>query len=92
MLTIDACRRLVEPNQRDLSDSQVEQLRDAYMEFARIAISAWVGEQGPMRPSASPYSADEQIKVEERAAVLEFDANLPRDRALREARDQHRRR
>ena len=77
MLTILDCRRLLGAYSHGLSDSQIEDIREGFMEIAHLAVHA--------------FKRDQQIEIEERAAVLEFDANLPREQAMRTARGQVRR-
>jgi hypothetical protein len=88
MLSIAKCRQLLGPNQRDLSDQQIEALRTGLYEAASVVLALRVPCRVRTDPEASALAAvpesDREV-VEERAAVLEFDANMSRDTATRQA-------
>ena len=85
MLTVEACRRLVGPSLRELSDADIRRLRDDLTDIARLAVTSFVGARRPAESAVLGLAEDDRIEVEERAAVLEFDANMSRDDATRRA-------
>lgn len=103
-LSIAECRRLLGNDGAHLSNEQIENLRDQLFALARVVIGTisstptqTTGQTGahgagPGR-AISNWSEDSDLPdIEERAAILEFDANLPRVLADRFARQPRHRR
>jgi hypothetical protein len=69
----------------DLSDVQIEQLRSGMYAIAESVVDAfardYAGDRAQTALAKVPCS--DRDSVEERAAILEFDAKLPRDTATR---------
>lgn len=92
MLPIETCRALLGVAATHLADSDIAALRDQLCQVAGVAIALYasgakVGKlRGrDLRAKLSDFSAAERVQIEERAAVLEFDAKIPRDLATRRA-------
>ena len=85
-LSVEDCRRLIGSSARDLSDAQVERLRNEMYDLASCVVGACnedraIGERGTL----DLIPEEDRDGVEERAAVLQFDANMPRSVATRTA-------
>ena len=76
-----ACRRLLGHVGGGLSDTEVVGLRDQLYALARSAVAAFT-EEAMVLGCLPP---DVREEVEERAAILQFDAHLPRGLATRAA-------
>lgn len=77
-LSVERCRALLSDDAIE-SDLDIELLRDQLYEIAQVWIDG--GMPGLGSPSTEPQeslSDDDQIEVEERAAVQEFDGGLSR--------------
>jgi hypothetical protein len=88
MLELNAFRRLLGNAGNTLSDDQVEAVRSQMYVLARETVRQFVRGRRERLAAKSAYAQlpeDVRIDVEERAAVLEFDAALPRDAAERAA-------
>jgi hypothetical protein len=81
ILSLPACRRLLGPVGDSLSDVEVVRLRDQLYALARFAVADFM-EEATVLASLPPTVREE---VEERAAILQFDAHLPRGLATRAA-------
>jgi hypothetical protein len=91
LLSLPACRRLLGPVGHSLSDAEVVRLRDQLYALAQSAIAAFA-QDACDEPEATvlgclPPAVREE--VEERAAILQFDAHLPRSLATRAAVSAH---
>lgn len=94
VLPVETCRRLLGAPGRGLSDDQVRRRRDEMYDLARVVMAAFeqerrIGLRGPTveATALALVPADDREAIEERAAVLEFDANMSRDAATRTALD-----
>jgi len=88
MLSVARCRTLLPTEAKDWSDAQVEALRDQLYVLA----GALLDDAGRTEVAASSMKtalplvpSDHRPALEERAAILEFDAGLSRDDAERAA-------
>jgi hypothetical protein len=94
VLSIQKCRFLLGADCK-LTDSQIEQLRREIYAFADIAVETFCaqktadsGRGAKLESNSGCISAvpgPERDKVEERAAILEYDGNLRRPEAERQA-------
>lgn len=87
MLSLPACRRLLGKAGDGMSDDHLARLRDQLYTLAHCAIAAFVQDASD-EPGATVLAClppDVSEEVEERAAILQFDANLPRGLATRAA-------
>ena len=87
LLPLPACRRLLGPVGEGLSDAEVIRLRDQLHLLAQSAVAAFA-QEACLEPEATVLGAlppDVREEVEERAAILQFDAHLPRGLATRAA-------
>lgn len=93
MISLQECRKLLGGNST-LSDTALELLRDQLYALADITTSEFI-EQRRENGSENPAEAlnqlpiDERDEVEERAAILEIDAGMPRPQAERVAFIEH---
>ncbi len=92
MLSVRRCRELVGKECR-LNDEELDVLRTQFYALARITFTEFENRANP-RVGHSVHNftkalrlvdEDERAAVEERAAIAEFDGNLPRDEAERAA-------
>jgi hypothetical protein len=84
------CRRLLGTAGARLSDNQVEQLRDQLMELAVAVVSLYRRDDLALEECALQMTLPpDREAIEERAAILEFDAGVPRDLATRTALTGH---
>ena len=86
-LPLKTCRRILGPAGVGLSDAQLEQLRAEMYALARCATEVFLRDSAP-EPEASVLAlvpAEDRDGVEERAAVLQFDAKMTRGAATRTA-------
>jgi hypothetical protein len=74
-----------------LSDQQVESLRAGFYELAGIACDGYEL-QRPTLAALESFSPDVRADIEERAAILEFDAEMSRTKATATALSLHRHR
>ena len=89
MLPLQRCRELL--GDPDISDSQLEAAREQLYLLARAACAAYASAGLTFDEAVGEVDADERVSLEERAAILEFDANLPRSIAERRALTEKRR-
>jgi hypothetical protein len=87
MLTVEACRGLIGAAGSDLSDDEVARLRDQLYELARCAVHLHEQDRTGRSVEAvlDQLPSEERDSIKERAAVLEFDGNMPRAKATRAA-------
>jgi hypothetical protein len=88
MLSLARCRTLLPTEAKDWSDAQVEALRDQLYVLAGVLLddARRTGAAGSSMNTALPLVPSEhRPDLEERAAILEFDAGLSRDDAERTA-------
>jgi hypothetical protein len=89
MLTLLRCRQLLGAAGDELTDAQVKQVRDEMYAMAQsVLISAGARRCGNTAGPALVWrlvSGGRREALEERAAILEFDAGLSRDIAERAA-------
>jgi len=83
-MTVDTCRRLLGPAAHGVPDSQLEELLDGFTELAQFVVDTFVDGE-PARTPGRGIAEDDVVQVQERAAILEFDAGLPREVATRKA-------
>jgi hypothetical protein len=83
-LSVEACRHLLGASGAMLSEAEVVRLRDQLYTLARIDVT--LREQSTKKPADIVLPADVQEAIEERAAVLEFDAGFTRRAATEGAR------
>ena len=88
-LSLAACRRLLGTAGADLSDADVIALRDQLRAIADCMIDRYKTDREIEAGALRGLCADARQVVEERAAVLEFDAHLPRRAALQRALASH---
>ena len=88
-LSLAECRALLGADaEPSLTDEQLLRLRDRFYELAAIAIKSYQNElPSPMTLSGLPDF--DRIDVEERAAIMQFEANLTREQSERLALDAH---
>jgi hypothetical protein len=85
-LPLVTCRRLLGTSGTGLSDAEVVRLVEQLYDVARIVVA--LHERDRVQVDATvlrALSKDERVDVEERAAVLEFDAGMSRRDATRTA-------
>ena len=94
MLSLDKCRRILGPD-CDLSDQDIERLRDQLCDLATVAIvvheeqrQAGVVMEGN-ETKLRMIPEDDRDEVEERAAILEFDGGISKQEAERLAVQQY---
>lgn len=81
MLSLQDCRKHL-GHDCNLSDSELESLRDSLYGLADICLKHISQRKADIKPSAK--LADSEItELEERSGIMEFDANLPRPIAER---------
>lgn len=94
MLSLQKCRSSLGTD-CNLTDAQLEQLRQELYAWAEVAIGAFCAQRpGPksngskaesVSPMLSVIPSDERTQVEERAAILEFEAGRTKPEAERQA-------
>ena len=94
MLTTARVRELLGAGEERLSDADVQQLTEGLYTLARHAIMQFRtarvgGERASEEATLAALPSDDREAVEERAAVLEFDGQMTRDRATRAALHHH---
>ena len=67
------------------SDEEVEQVRDQLYEFARAWIDGVTQKAIAVTRAPVPLDEDDRAEIDERAALMEFDGQLHRDDAERQA-------
>src|SRR5262245_5078699 len=87
MLATSRVRELLGATAKDLSDAELTELARGMYVLARHALGEYRrGHRIPASQEASALAAVPELEreaIEERAAVLEFDAKMPRDTATR---------
>ena len=86
-LSLQKCRSLLGPN-CELTDSQIDQLRQELYALAHIALDAHRETNRPANNednSLANLPRENRDEAEERAAIFEFDAGLQREAAERKA-------
>ena len=84
------CRRLLDAAGADMSDAEVARLRDQMYDVVRSLVAVYPGSAARLEWSAlDRLSSEDREAVEERAAVLEFDAGMTRTEATRTAIASH---
>lgn len=86
MLSLERCREILGD---DLTDADLEMLRDALYALADVVVSGFTE---PVTPGMTPFRHalqlvpdSERFQLEERAAIHEYDGGLGRDQAERTA-------
>lgn len=85
-LSIATCRQLVECSCAHLSDAEVERLRDQLYDIAAQVVLAYDPAQKLFEDADAALhlvTPNDRENIEERAAILEFDAQMTRDTATR---------
>ena len=89
MLSVARCRSLLSNEAKDWPDAKVEAIRDELYALAGVLLDgvrrAEVADVRSMKTALPLVSSDKRPDLEERAAILEFDAGLSRDEAERAA-------
>ena len=91
MLSLTNCREILGADSANISDAEMEALRDQLYYLATVTINTLQADRGSsnafsnLRLSLNQCLAERCIEVEERAAVMEFDGKLSRDEAERTA-------
>jgi hypothetical protein len=90
VLSLDSCRRLLAHDGRDLSDADVERLRDQMYMLAGVVVPFYEAHRDQPGPAACrQLTQEDRDVIEERAAILEFDGQMPRDVATRLSIEAH---
>jgi hypothetical protein len=84
-MSVTACRRLLGGAGSSLSDTEVLRLRDQFYEIARCTVTAFKQSTHEETTAVESLPVSMREEVEERAAILEFDAQVPRPLAIRAA-------
>jgi hypothetical protein len=87
LLSLPACRRLLGQAAEGVSDVELTRLRDQLYVVARCAVAVFersTSDTGELTALACLPAAAREA-VEERAAIVQFDAHLPRGMATRAA-------
>lgn len=91
MLSLTDCREILGADSANISDAEMEALREQLYYLATVAIISLQANRGSsssfsnLRPSLNQCCANTCMELEERAAVMEFDGKLSRDEAERAA-------
>jgi hypothetical protein len=90
-LSVEDCRRLLGGAGQGFSDDQIARVRDEFYALANIAVAFYEKDRaiGSEDVSLRCLPLEEQESIDERAAILEFDAGIPRSRATRLAAASH---
>ncbi len=85
-MSASKCRQLLGPSCQ-LTDAEIELLRDQLYGFAHVVIEAWhEWGKADAKKSAAARRAEINEAVTERAAIMEFDGRVGRREAERRAR------
>ncbi len=85
-LSLTTCRRLLGASGTDLSDTELIRLVDQMSSYARVALTHYKTDGTQVESAALRLlPTDDREAIEERAAVLEFDAGMTRGEATRTA-------
>ena len=87
LLSLPACRRLLGHVGDSLSDAEVLRPRDQPYAVAECAVAAFA-EDAADQPEATvlgSFAPDARDEIEERAAIIQYDAHVPRGLATRAA-------
>lgn len=87
MLSVALCRTLLPGAGEELTDLEVERLRDGFAVVAGLVLDGArrVVRTTPAEEAFNMVPTDQREVILERAAIMEFDGGLPRDRAERAA-------
>lgn len=89
-LSLSSCRRHLGAAGADMSDAEVTLLRDQMYDLVHSVLAVYPGSAArPECPSLEQLTREDREAVEERAAVLEFDAGMTRTEATRTAIASH---
>jgi hypothetical protein len=89
LLSVSDCRHLLGTAGAGLADTDVVRLRDQLYAIAEIALLQHERSVAEREAALRLLPADVRDGVEERAAVLEFDAGMTRSTATRTALEAH---
>jgi hypothetical protein len=84
MVSLQRCRELLGCDGHDLSEPEIEGIREQILALARVALRAYSAK--PLREFSEALAGLDSVaqeEVEERAAVMEFEGNMSRDQAER---------
>jgi hypothetical protein len=83
MLSVAQCRTLLPGAGDGLTDLEVERLRDGFAVVAGLALDGArrAGVSRPGEEALDMVPSEQREDIQERAAIMEFDGGLPRDRA-----------
>lgn len=82
VLSLDACRRLLPAALASSDDRQMEQIRDELYAVADAAVRACFDYTRSAARGLKQIPEDDRLLAEERAAILEFDAHVPKPLAV----------
>jgi hypothetical protein len=90
-LSLETCRRLLDASCSELSDTQLARLRDEMYDLANSFVTLHEQDRAAQseRAALNLLAREDREAVEERAAVLEFDAGMTRSVATRTAFTSH---
>lgn len=89
-LSLANCRHLLGDRGSNLSDSTVASLRDGFYDLAHLAVALRPRQSHADDTALRHLPSEDREAIEERAAVLEFDAGMPRRAATQAAIASHR--
>jgi hypothetical protein len=86
-LDVHECRRLLGPAADAMDEGALERVRDALYELAWTVCALYVADADRATEEAAlaHFAADDREALEERAAMLQFDAKMSRANATRSA-------
>ena len=88
MLSIEKCRAHLPRAGEGLTDMEVERIRDGFVAIAGVVLERLKQPGAVVHMSGEVFgmvASDLREEAEERAAIMEFEGGLPRDRAERAA-------
>lgn len=89
-LSLASCRCLLGAAGANMADAEVTHLRDQMYDLVHSVFAVYPGSAARLEhPSLDGFSSADREAVEERAAVLEFDAGMTRTEATRTAIASH---
>ena len=88
-LPLEACRRLLGVAGADLADTELATLRDQLYDLAFCVVPTYRLQKPDQEALLQRMPEGDRYQIEERAAVLEFDANMSRSEATKKALASH---
>jgi hypothetical protein len=88
MLSLDNCRSLLNSHSEEPDDADLESLRDQFYCIARLGLEVFarVGREkdaSAFHDALTSFEQSERESIEERAALIEFEGKIDRERAER---------